>query len=403
MTIARPVLALCALASAVTTQSKVWVVDENLGPGADSANLQATMNIAAPGDTLLVRSGTYAPTGVSFLLSKDLHIVADAGATVNVAGIFNVQKADATVLLRGLNFFNPGPFGLVGSLEVFCGDITAWIEDCSSDSARLHFGGSSVALIRCDFQSTLQREAIWAQDAEIWMYETVATAGTSFPGMLDPKTLILHPGVEGHAGFRASWLTESFVAGSTLTGGPGGDGFTGAGCSDAGRGGAGLKVENGALSHVRDSSFTGGPGGIATAPCLPGPPGLGIDSSSGTLDSIPGTLRTLRANAPVREGQNLQLDVAAQPGDTALVFFSLAQGHQYVDALDGAWLLTAPFQLLVSGAVPPTGTLSWSLPIPDLGAGTEAVPVYLGLAIVESTAALTLGSASATVLLDAAF
>ena len=60
-------------AAAPSAQSKVWVVDAS--GGGDFLDLEPAVQTAAPGDTLLVRSGVYGATSIS----KALSVIAESG------------------------------------------------------------------------------------------------------------------------------------------------------------------------------------------------------------------------------------------------------------------------------------------------------------------------------------
>lgn len=91
----------------------VLVVDPAGGPGIDAVEIFDAVELAAPGDTILVRSGIYQAFTIDAL---PLSVIADTGAAVTVNGEIRVVNlaAGQTVLLRGLQTGTPQLHGLAG-------------------------------------------------------------------------------------------------------------------------------------------------------------------------------------------------------------------------------------------------------------------------------------------------
>ena len=83
----------------------VWVVDQ--GGGGDFTTIQAAVHVAADGDTVLVRAGSYAGFAVN---AKGVAGVADAGAFVALQGSIQVENlpTGSVVHLAGLSVLASG-------------------------------------------------------------------------------------------------------------------------------------------------------------------------------------------------------------------------------------------------------------------------------------------------------
>ena len=75
----------------------------------------------------------------------------------------------------------------------------------------------------------------------------------------------------------------------------------------------------------------------------------------------------------------------------------------FVQALSGSILVAPPVLVLALGAIPPSGTLSATLPIGPLPAGVEALEFFGQSAYLDPSGAIVLGAASAVLLLDDSF
>jgi len=394
----RPAILLLALAAPLAAQFQVHVLDDD-GP-ADFTEFQAAHNAAAPGDTILIRSGTYFPN-ISDLISKPLAIVADAGAEVDVSGIWQIAGLDGgdQVLLRGICLCSDG-FGVQGSLEFDASSDASrvWVEDVRADHAEAGSAGS-IALVRSELDSILVGPAFRTFDSDAILLDCTLSAGVTFDGFVCPKSGFALPGSRGSAGMRVAGDSEVFASTSLVEGGPGGEGAEGPPCSDGGDGGPGIEqIDPRTTIRAQDVDAVGGPGGAGGTGCADGLPG---PAQEGDVTAVPGTLRRLTSNAPVREGELLSLVIEAGPGETALLFVSGVQDHEYVPSLRGAWMLGYPFFLLLQAEVPAAGRLGFSATVPELGPGVEALPVYFTLVVLTPEGAKRAGGSTASVLLDA--
>ncbi len=99
-TVLARVLVLLACAGAARAQGALLVVDAAGGPGSSFTSLADAVAAAADGDTLLVRSGAYAPFTID---GRTLIVVAAPGTSVVVDAELNPPTfSDPAITLRGL-------------------------------------------------------------------------------------------------------------------------------------------------------------------------------------------------------------------------------------------------------------------------------------------------------------
>lgn len=91
----------CLISSALA--QRTWIVDAANGAGTDFTDLPAAEAAAVPGDTLLVRSGTYSP----FTTSKGLTVIGVRGQTV-------IRWTNAFEILRVANLPSGQTFAAYG-------------------------------------------------------------------------------------------------------------------------------------------------------------------------------------------------------------------------------------------------------------------------------------------------
>ncbi|MEM7202663.1 MAG: hypothetical protein AAF628_20510 [Planctomycetota bacterium] len=156
--------ALFLTTSAATALAQTtWIVDESGGPGAQFTELPPAVSAAAPGDVILIRSGTYdAPSQ----LSKGLTLSAESRADVVVirSALWTIEDLPAGqhCVLKSMA---GGPAGL----HVQCRDADGWvhledirnlsmgIERCpqvtlhSCDGTTVDVSGSQVLIDQCTF------------------------------------------------------------------------------------------------------------------------------------------------------------------------------------------------------------------------------------------------------------
>lgn len=263
---------------------RVWVVDDDGGPGVDFMEVQPAVTAAGEGDVVLVREGYYD----SFSLAgKGLAIVGTGSfrPALNYTTVITGLAAHQRLLLRGLQL---GPTSIALDLRNSTGELR--LEDCmiegddtfgssgSKDALRIQ-GCANVVIERCGIRSPNEP---YGENGCVAVQSNLVVRDSWMQGGLPDL-----PSTTGGTGLS---LTSStlFAEDSLFVGGTGGfGGYWGPpDCFPGGTGGTGLSL---VASHAILSGCTtaGGQGGTAPeSPCANGAPGLPIDadaSSSVTL------------------------------------------------------------------------------------------------------------------------
>ncbi len=395
----------------VAAQGVVWVVDDDGGPGVDFTDIGAAVTAAADLDTILVKSGSYAGFTVE---AKALHVVGDVGADVRITGsvlLLSQTSADAT-LFRNLEVQSEQP--LANSLfDVRTSLAPVWIEDCDAQRGVVT-ASESVAWIRCTVETDRPISGLNSSDSQVIVLDTTANGGRGADGFVDAKLMVPQPGSDGPGAYASGGNDVVFLGGSSFLGGDGGDGLEPDpphGCTDGGDGGPGLSSRPslfGADSQVfvLDSSFAPGGAGSGGAGCADGTPGLAMaitPPGAPVVTSLPGAARGLEVNSPVREGETISITFTGEPGDSAFLWWAVAQEHQIVPGLRGTFLLQNSVPFPGAFAIPSGGSVTIPATVPELGPGFESVVLYLGSGFVASDSFKFFGSSSALVLLDDGF
>lgn len=391
----------------------VLVVNPSGGP---FPTIDAAVAAAQPGDTVLVKTGTY---GALQLGSKPLVVSADVGAVVQINETVTVQDLAAgdSIVLRGLRV--KSAFGGAG-LRVLNSPGELWVEDCVLEGTSLpRFvvgrgavleDAESVSFTRCDIRGGS------GGDFLITGGDGLVLMGTSGAHLFDctarggvgPPLLAAGPATVGGAGARVAG-GFLYASGSTFLGGVGGPGFVGlfgAPCSDGGQGGPGLLVEGTTAEvHLHDHAATGGAGGASGgASCVVGPDGGDVQAPPGVVATIPGVARRVDAVHPVREGELLTFNYQGLDGDLALHFLAAGQDAVFTPALGGTVLLEpVAFQLLWSGLLPAGGSAQHALTVGPIAASSALVYTQLVVLNAASPLSLQVGNGQSVLVLDSAF
>ncbi len=402
-----------ALLLAARAGADVLVVDPGAGP---FTTIDAAASAAQPGDTVLVKSGTYGALAIG---SKSLVISADVGANVQLTETLTVQNLAAgdSIVLRGLNV--ESGFGGAG-LRVLDSAGEVWAEDClfeGTSQPRFVVGvgavienSSSASLVRCELRGGSGGAFLISGGdgllvrggSEAHLYDCIVRGGTG------PTPCSPGPGFVGGAGAR---VRDGFLyaSGSTFFGGLGGAAFLdifGGSCFDGGPGGPGLILDDAAADvQLHDHAAMGGSGGPAGgAACFPGPAGADVDAAFGTLTLIPGTARRVDASHPVREGQSLAVTYSGVPGDLVLHFAALDHVPLFAPALGGTALIDAAALVFVgSQSLPAGGPQQVSVPIALIPGPSALVYTQVIAFHPSEPLPLQLGNGQAVLVLDAAF
>jgi len=432
---------LAVVALPFSARADVIVVDA--GGSGQHTNLQAAVDAALDGDTLLVKAGAYSGFTVD---DKSLAIVAETGAAVTVSGSVVVRNlaASRTVVLGGLQVLgattgsmaeapgvalivedNAGAFRAKGcSFTGAKGAGDGWIDGgccyfpehywgwqgviARNNPGGVAFAGCALAGgrgARANFNcycgwGGAGGDALAATDTLAALYECTFTGGQGGSNGWE--------GGAGGAGARVS--STGPVAGlhasaSSLQGGAGGDSYDYIGCTIGGAGGDGLVRGAGTVSWGLEAALAGGAGGLPGLPhlCPPGPAGA---QTSGTGSLFDFGVQALALSAPhlARESTSVPMTVSAAPGSRVLLVTSLTSPFAALPSWKGVLLTEPPLRTRVMGlgTVPGSGSIAFSIALGDLGVGVEAQTRFLQ-AYLEGPGGLQLGSFATLTVLDAAY
>jgi hypothetical protein len=394
---------LCA--GAARAQGALLVVDAAGGAGSAFTSIGAAVDVAADGDVLLVRTGSYAP----FILNgKTLIIMAAPGAEVSVTNsvgtgsqpaitVWNIDPNQA-VVLEGLSIDGiegPGTDGSPGLSVSDCGG-QVWVQDCEIVGGSDGFWPQSGALVAdCDqvmfVNCTVTGSSLLSDlfqpvsaglrtiDSRVFAWDCEFTGGFGGPGAQ----------VDGR---------EFFAEDSVLTGGQGQGIFLFTFCDLAVDGGPGLKLLQQGEATLVNSHTIGGAGDPDSPDCSdPGPP---VDSFFGTVTQLPGPTMDFSATSPVADGLDARLDVASQPGDVPVVLMALSLGPAaFYPKYKGA-LVSGNAVLFVLSPLPASGEASVAFGFGDsLPPGTGST-IFLQGAVLKAGGGALLGDAAVLTTFD---
>jgi hypothetical protein len=384
-----------ALCTALRAQHEVWVVSGSAGPGVDFQTIQAAIDAAADGDTVLVRPGTY-PAFVSD--GKGLQIVAARNTWPRIlvgsqGSLVSNVPAASSFTLRGFSFdagndpaAPPAPAALrvvncPGRVRIDLTHVVGikrWmaIEACEA-----------IALTRSG------NCALSASDANLVLHD--CTFISPFPQIAGEDAL--------HAAELVRCTLDAQVA--HFHGGVGGP--SGSNCSvPGGNGGDGLRLVDSSAKLLHCSAQGGGAGGSWPSQgggACPGAPGQAFALIASALIDEPGDSLTLviGGHAIAREGENLTLQVLAKPGDFALLALGTVSAHTDWPALNGTLLLDPTSALLLPVGVVGTGSAQVGFIVPELGPGVS-VRHCIAQGLFLKSFGWQLGSSTSLSLLDGA-
>ena len=412
--------ALATLATLATAQT-VHVVDAS-GSG-DFTSIQAAVNAAAAGDTLLIKGGSYGRTVIN---GKGLTVVAEKGQQVQVIGgvsVRNLAASEVVALVRlRLQGRHWAGTDAEQGLEVDGCDGPVRVDRCTIKGDKGGFfsgssdhGGigvqvrasSDVALVGCTVRGGHSGWAWscgdgWDQRAGhglvvkegslVTLHDCSVIAGDAINHSLDE---IECGGQQGHG----AWVTSSYLygAGTRLQGGQGGsEGL----CLISFPGGDGLRLE-GSSAHADLLAMTlvGGP----SSPCGD-PPGQSLRLLSGaTANFLAGSMRALEVKSPARAGAEVRFRVTGLPGELALVTVSPgAAWRNRIPWQSGPWMGRGPAHVIPLGTIPGSGVLTRFLDVPPIGSGLDSQTCFVQVLVLGSGQSW-LGSHGTLVVLDAQF
>lgn len=405
---------------ATTATADVLVVAPT---GAPYTTVQAAINAAVDGDTVLVKAGVYPGFTVT---AKSLSIVSDPEGAARIESWIIIQNVGVgrRVCLSGFELRSTSQGTLrvsdcAGALRLE-GLRTVAPTTYPSDAVALRLTNcADVAVLRCDLRGADQEAlatspgaGLVATDSRCALYDSQVTGGKGTDGFLY-QSLVFRAD-PGAAGCQILGTSTLFASGSTLTGGAGGTGMDGYCLFGAwpGRpganGGAGLVVESSANVWLLDTATVGGvrgEGGAGTEQCgappgSPGLPGVGVD---GTATVLPGTRRVLACATHVREFAPFTLTLRGEPGDLVWVNGGFTSQWTLDLPFGGVRLVGAGSRRAFLGTVSGDGTLSVPVQFGEMGSGIAAQTRFLQAFFRDASGVSHHGSAQVVHVLDAAF
>ncbi len=375
------------LATSLPAQA-VWIVDDDPGPDVDFAAVQAAVDAAAAGDTILVRSGEYP----SFFASKPLRIVADRDATVRIDAPVTVSNIDAgqSFVLQGFLVQQNDSLPMTHEIFVFTCSGAVRIEDCVFDPGPigavtnldtvLVLDCAAIILDRVEADGQYAAgfgvaggNAIAVDNSVLHLFDCRIDGGRGSPAAFSGGT----PPFPGGAALQILDSTV-FAHGTTATGGIGGGGAMQFGCVDGAPGGPSARLlgSSSTLQHL-DSTWTGGPGGSSSPPCASGAIGSVFEQFSGTITSSNGSAYRMSTDRVAREGQSMNFVFSGPPGNSVTLALAAAPTALFVPVIESTLALDpVSFTAIPLGLLDATGTLVVPTVLSPLAPGTTVLTLH---------------------------
>ena len=425
-------LLFCSLMS--LSRADVLVVDA-AGAG-DFTEIQAAIDAAVDGDTILVHTGGYSNFAIN---RKALTVTAAVGMSVTIQGSIRVRRLlpSQTVVIEGMTslgsgsgpasragaflFDNAGPVRLeassftgadnntttnpgggAGLYVLNCPDVV--VSECSLAGGQMLGGdGWFSCYFKCESLPLAGpgldiAGGIQSYGSELAVFDSVALGGHGQD--LDGSWLDANPAGSG------ARLSDSkfFASGSTFVGGDGGDSFIT--LSFGGDGGHGISLDGvqGSSGVFLETQAIGGmhgygvPGFIS---CVDGCPGQPIWTGAGSTETtLPQAAASMQLVSPATEATPLPISFSGTPGDDVFLFIStiadLGKPHPWIGELAvGLPLL----RRLKMGKLDGAGQLTVALPLPAVPTG-EALNLFVQALSVDASGNAVLGTPRTIVVLD---
>lgn len=380
---------------AVSARAGVRVVDPS-GPTGTYGDLQAAVDASADEDVILVKTGSYSTCRV---VDRSLTIVADSGASVSIAGSVLVEGLAATRFVHVVGIETRGVYGATpdaahGASVVDCvGSVR--FQDCTLRAAlgtqgqcTAHVGALVVRSMDVSFTRCVL-EGVSAQPTPppfVWETGPGGSGLTSFGSRVSLHGCTIRggrsgfeyscgpygygDGMPGPAGVSIDG-GKVWIAGTGITGGPGGNAGPGA-AKTCGSGGTGLRAVGTAQVHAVDSTFVSGPGGYVTYGICSTPPPTQVQAPA-TLQFLAGSAPRFEHASVVRVGQSTPVHFeTGMAGASVAAFWSPRDGWSEAPWLEGVLLTRVPSRQLGFGIADALGRLDGVLIGPALPVGTTA-------------------------------
>lgn len=412
-----------ALMSTSVVHADVLVVDST--GTEDFTSIQAAVDAALDGDTILVRRPTLddpSRFGGFAIVGKSLTVVGpEQGRLEARVGPIVVRglAPDQTVVLSSLDMAvlrGPGPRpGLL--LEDNAGPVR--VRDCSVEglrAANAEYTPPEPASAGCEVRSCEDvvivgssivggrgggafceqggegAPAVLALDSTLALYDTSAVGGVG--GNSGSFACVDPVGGVGGDGIR---LEGSFLYASacSVRGGTGGYAdYPWTQDSIGGAGGTGVRVDASSTAFALDSLVTGGDGGFGMTE--QGDPGTPV---VGTLGQVPGLAPRLSAPHRAAESSALELTLGGTPGDHGVLLVSRATGSRLLGTGTGILHTAPPLRRVDVGTLPASGELTYALELTSVPPG-QASDWFLQAAFLTPGGAARLSALAHASVLD---
>ena len=359
-------------------QGSVVIVDATAGP---ITSIQAGIDAANAGDTVLVKTGSYQGFTV---IGKGLTITGELNHVVNVIGTMLIANlaAGSFVAVRGITVtvpFVPGVLTPPPTLVNNAGMV--WVEDCTivDNNLGITFSGYqghgvavqncvSVAFTRCSITGSPgapSGEGIHSDSSSVSIHDCTVRGADSAISVSQP--LAGGDGATVSGGFL-------FASGTTFRGGKGSPGVSIGGpgiptvCHNGGPGGNGIRLSGSSpAADVLACSFVPGVGGLGQANhgCSDGAPGQPMVVSSGFVTTLTGVARHYSATSPVRGGQSTTLVFHGPVGEGAWIAYWTSPANVFLPSFLGPLLVGGPPNLASMGTMPASEVLTVPITAPD--------------------------------------
>lgn len=423
----------CALASVLVASASAGVIVVGTGPGTQYTQIQAAVNAAADGDTILVRSGSYSGFTID---TKSLTVQGDGTTRPQLTSGIIVRNLTVgrAVVLASLAVTNGNPAGLSctndsGPVRVVDCALTGYFPYLYGDGgqgAQLTDDPAGIAFERCTLKGGHGADGwlddsfggnggnggdgVRAKGSQVALYDCTLEGGKGGGGVdfggrggdgahLSPSTL-------------ATFVSSS---GCTFTGGTGGDTYEDIFLYIAvvGDGGDGLEMEASTATWSLDNAYTAGPAGQwhTCPPANNGSPGVAT-RGPGQIYTFNQQSIAMSAPSLVRESSSMTFTFTGEPGDQVFLFAAERTRFLAIPSWRGVLVARPSHPMLHMKPLTPelpfvvldaTGHGTVVVPVPALDPGVASLTTYLQAYRVSASGSITLGSFLPITVVDSAY